>query len=67
MSPRRSPAGLEGGNSLPLGARLTRSWSRAYTYGLPAEIALARRDEIAATCTTNSSTPLRSRPPRCPG
>lgn len=38
-SPRTTP---------PLGARLTRSWSRAYTYRLPADIALARRDEIAA-------------------
>lgn len=48
MSAHRFLDGVEVGRSLPLGARLTRSWSRAYTYGLPADVALARRDEIAA-------------------
>jgi hypothetical protein len=32
----------------PLGARLASSWSRAYTYRLPADVAFARRAEIAA-------------------
>ncbi|MBA3339479.1 MAG: hypothetical protein H0T54_07025 [Geodermatophilaceae bacterium] len=48
MSARRSLAGVDALRPLPRGAQLTRSWSRAYTYGLPAAIALARRDEIAA-------------------
>lgn len=48
MSALRSLAGVQVDWPVPLGARLTRSWSRAYTYGLPADVALGRREEIAA-------------------
>jgi hypothetical protein len=36
------------GEPQPFGARLTVSWTRAYTHGIAQDVATARRDEIAA-------------------